>query len=45
MTVVVTPVRVCVQHGVDRDLQLGTEHRTRVQRAYFTVEGLSLIHI
>lgn len=43
MTPVVTPVRVCVQHGVDRDLQLGTEHRTRVQRAYFTVEGAPVV--
>jgi hypothetical protein len=43
MTPVVTPVRVYVQHGVDRDLQLGTEHRTRVQRAYFTVEGAPVV--
>ncbi|MBK7564441.1 MAG: hypothetical protein IPI21_09185 [Propionivibrio sp.] len=37
--VTVTPVRVYTQVGTDRDLTLGTEHRTRVQRAYFTVEG------
>jgi hypothetical protein len=41
--VTVTPVRVCVQHGTDRDLTLGTEHRTRVQRAYFTVEGAPVV--
>lgn len=41
--VTVTPVRVYTQHGVDRDLQLGTEHRTRVQRAYFTVEGAPVV--
>jgi len=41
--VTVTPVRVCVQHGVDRDLQLGTEHVSRVQRAYFTVEGAPVV--
>ena len=30
MTPVVTPVRVYVQHGVDRDLTLGTEHVSRL---------------
>ena len=37
MTPVVTPVRVYVQHGVDRDLQLGTEHVSRLKRVRFDV--------
>lgn len=41
--VTVTPVRVYTQIGTDRDLTLGTEHRTRVQRAYFAVEGAPVV--
>jgi hypothetical protein len=37
--VTVTPVRVYTQHGVDRDLTLGTEHVSRLKRVQFTVEG------
>jgi hypothetical protein len=35
--VTVTPVRVYVQHGVDRGLRLGTEHVSRLKRVGFDV--------
>ena len=38
--VTVTNVRVYTQHGVDRDLTLGTEHVSRLKRVQFTVEGV-----
>ena len=37
MTPVVTNVRVYTQHGVDRDLTIGTEHVSRLKRVRFEV--------